>query len=176
MNCREQTIRSKKTYLQQDKTCYFIHRNQRINYTDGQCVHFILIKLLLITVRWQRGMNYANNDCLSVCLSIYPVLLLLKVHYKKGRKVHTLLGMGSCKQYTWGRMVEPVTPHQAGEDGEREKRTNQGTDKTHAVVAYKCMESDRKESGVAQCIMAGEQQLWVIAAQLKDSLGSPKPN
>lgn len=51
--------------------------------------------------------------CLFVYLSIYPVLLLLKVHYKKGRKVHTLLGMGSCKQYTWGRMVEPVTPHQA---------------------------------------------------------------
>lgn len=53
MNCREQTIRSKKTYLQQDKTCIVIHRIQKINYTDTQCVYIILIKLLLITVHWQ---------------------------------------------------------------------------------------------------------------------------
>lgn len=86
--------------------------------------------------------------------------------------MHTLLGMGSCKQYTWGRMVEPVTPHQAknaittaeGGRGRGERKKDKLGDKTHAVVAYKCMESDRKESGVAQCIMAGEQQLWVIAA------------
>lgn len=47
---------------QKDKTCIFIHRIQRINYTDAQCIYIILIKLLLITVHWQRGMNYANND------------------------------------------------------------------------------------------------------------------
>lgn len=27
--------------------------------------------------------------------------------------MQSLVGMGSCKQYIWGRMVEPVTPHQA---------------------------------------------------------------